>query len=202
MNKEVLKRFSWNRPLTCEIMSVMKSHRINVLGGSGSGTSTIGRLLATELQVPHFDSDYYFHKPSDPPFQEMRTPSERCDRLRNDLAASAGWILSGGLVGWDPCPELDFTLVVFLWVPTPIRIERLRKRERERFGARVSLGGDMNETHKNFLDWAAKYDEGDIEGKTLQRHEEHLRALRCPVIEFRGERDTADLLSAILKATA
>ncbi len=102
-----------------------------------------------------------------------------------DLSPTESWVLSGGVAGWDPYPQLEFTLVVLLWVPTPIRIERLRRRERERFGDRVLKGGDMHESHEAFIEWASKYDVGDIEGKTLARHEAYLATQTCSVLELR-----------------
>ena len=111
----------------------MKTHRINVLGASGSGASTVGRALSAALSVPYFDSDDYFHEPGDPPYGSPRSPQVRHSLVMADLDRAKSWVLSGGVAGWVPYPQLDFTLIVFLGVPTPIRIERLRRRERERF---------------------------------------------------------------------
>ena len=164
----------------------MRTHRISILGASGCGASTTGRLLSVELSVPYFDADDYFHAPSDPPFQKPHCPLERHAAITADLSSAKSWVLSGGVVGWERDPELEFTLIVFLWVPAPIRIERLRSRERERFGDRVLQGGDMYEAHEAFIDWASRYDKGDIDGKTLRRHEEYLAIQTCPVVELRG----------------
>lgn len=176
----------------------MTNSRVNFLGASGVGTSTVGRLLADALRITHFEADDYYHGPSDPPFQNLRSPEERCELLTRDLGKCDGWVLSGGIVGWEPLPVIDLTFVVFLWVPTHIRIERLRRRERERFGTRIDLGGDMHETHEEFIDWASKYDTGNIEGKTLDLHEEHLQSLNCPVLRLRGDLPANENLSSIL----
>jgi adenylate kinase family enzyme len=176
------------------------THRINILGASGSGASTIGRALAAALSVLHFDSDDYYHEATDPPFQNQRTPQERCRLITADLQRSASWILSGGIAGWDPYPQLDFTLMVFVWVPTPIRIERLRRRERERFGQRVLPPGDMHASHEAFIEWAARYDTGDVEGKTLPRHEAYLATQSCPVLQFREVLSASEITAAILNS--
>jgi shikimate kinase len=97
----------------------MAGIRITVVGASGSGTSTVGRALAAALSIQHFESDDYFHCSSDPPFQNPRQAEERCELIQRDLSALNSWILSGGgVVGWEPCPYLDLTGVVFLYVPT------------------------------------------------------------------------------------
>lgn len=178
----------------------MKKHRINVLGASGCGASTVGRALATALGVPFFDCDDYYHAASDPPFQNPRSPQERYALITADLDRTRSWVLSGGTAGWTPCPQLDFTLIVFLWAPTHVRIERLRRRERERFGKRVLEGGDMHETHEAFIEWASRYDQGDVEGKTLAQHEAYLAAQTCPVLEFRGAIPVGQITEQILTA--
>lgn len=161
-------------------------YRINILGASGSGASTVGRTVATALSIPHFDSDDYYHAPSDPPFQNQRPAAERYELMRRDLSPTASWVLSGGVAGWDPYPELDFTCVVFLHVPAEVRLQRLRQREQERFGERVLPGGDMYAAHEEFIHWASRYDIGDVDGKTLARHEAYLQEQTCSVLRFVG----------------
>lgn len=178
----------------------MKNHCINILGASGCGASTTGRALANALSVPHFDCDDYYHGVSDPPFQNPRSPQERHALITRDLCAEASWVLSGGIAGWEPYPPLDFTLIVFLWIPAEIRIERLRRREFERFGDRILEGGDMHEAHEEFITWAARYDANDVEGKTLARHEAYLAMQTCPVLELRELMSTERCVSAILIA--
>ncbi|MFL6605024.1 MAG: hypothetical protein ACJ8R9_27330 [Steroidobacteraceae bacterium] len=44
--------------------------RILITGASGSGTTTFGRALATEMDWAFFDADDYYWMPSDPPFRD------------------------------------------------------------------------------------------------------------------------------------
>lgn len=176
------------------------THRINVIGASGSGASTVGRSLAVALSVGYFDCDDYFHVPTDPPFQRQRTAAERHAAIMADLLTDESWVLGGGVAGWDPYPELQFTCIVFLYVPTSIRIPRLRERERLRFGDRIESGGDMNKTHEEFIAWASRYDVGDVEGKTLARHEAYLDTQTCPVVKLRGDDPLASLTADVLGA--
>ena len=176
----------------------MAAIRINVIGASGSGASTIGRSLASSLSLPHFDSDDYYHTPGDPPFQNPRPAKQRYALIRRDLSPADSWVLSGGVAGWIPYPELDFTCIVFLYVPASVRLDRLRQRERERFGSRILEGGDMHEMHEEFLHWASRYDVGDVDGKTLARHEAYLAAQSCPVLEFRGALTVSAITESVL----
>ncbi|MDX2198577.1 MAG: adenylate kinase [Phycisphaerae bacterium] len=180
----------------------MAPHRVNILGASGAGASSLGRALAEALRAPYFDCDDYYHEPSDPPFQRRATPESRHARLVGDLGRQASWVLAGGVAGWEPYPQLGITQFVFLWVPPAVRIERLRRREQGRFGARVLPGGDMHGQHEEFVAWAARYDAGDVEGKTLARHEAYLAQQNCPVLEIRGEVATEEALRRVLAALA
>jgi adenylate kinase family enzyme len=174
--------------------------RINVIGASGSGASALGQSVALALDIPYFDSDDYFHAPSDPPFQRQRPAEERYQLVCRDLRPDTSWVLAGGIGDLVPCPILNFTCIVFLYVPTTVRVERLRHRERMRFGHRIDEGGDMHDTHEKFLDWASRYDTGDIEGKTLARHEAYLTQQLCPVLKYCGVSSVSDVTISVLQS--
>lgn len=126
-------------------------HRIHILGASGSGTPTLGRALAHRLQCPHFDTNDYFRLPTNPPFPRQRERTERQQLLMNDVTAHDAWVVPGSLCGWGDVAIPRFELVVFLQISPDIRMERLRRREHERFGARLLPGGNMHEHSQAFL---------------------------------------------------
>ena len=147
-------------------------NRIHILGASGSGTTTLGRVLAERLQYSHFDTDDYFWLPTDPPYTHQRERSERAQLLMDDLTAQDAWVISGSLCGWGDVAIPRFELVVFLWVPPDMRMARLHRREHARFGTRILPGGDMYEVSQAFLTWAAAYDEGGLDIRSRRLHEE------------------------------
>lgn len=161
--------------------------RIHILGASGSGATTLGRALAKHLQYAHFNTDDYFWLPTNPPFTEKRDTTLCQQLLMDDLTAHDSWVLSGSLCGWGDVVISLFELVVFLWIPPKTRMERLRQRERERYGERIMPGGDMHETSQEFLDCAASYDEGGLDMRSQRRHEQWLGTLPCPIVCFEGE---------------
>jgi adenylate kinase family enzyme len=173
--------------------------RINVIGASGVGKTTLGRALAERLGVSHFDADAYYHLPTDPPFRKQRTPEDRCALLERDLNAVDSWVLSGGAGTWKPAPALRYTLHVFLWLPSELRIERLLRRERELYANRILPGGDMATDHAAFIAWTRGYDDGTAEGtNTLPCHEELLRSATCPVLRLSGPLTAEEALGRVL----
>ena len=179
----------------------MHTRRIHILGASGSGTTTLGRVLAGEMAVPHHDTDDYFWLPTDPPFTEKRPEADRLRLMTELFTPRAAWVLSGSLVGWgDPLIPL-FDLVVFLQTPAATRLARLRDREVLRYGqAAVGSGGTHHEATEGFLNWAAGYDGGGLEVRSLRRHEEWLAGLPCPAVRLDGSRPITELVASLLGA--
>jgi len=161
--------------------------RVHVVGASGSGTTTLGRALAGRLGCPFLDTDDYFWLPNEPPFQHIRERGERQARLGAALRVQPHWVLSGSLCGWGDVFIPLFDLVVFLWVPSDIRLARLRARERARYGDAIAPGATLHDRSEAFLAWAAGYDEGlDVPERCRRLHETWLAALPCPVLRIEG----------------
>lgn len=162
--------------------------RIHIVGASGSGTTSLAAELAGRYGHRHLDTDDFYWRRTDPPFREKRPPEERLASLRTTFQEAKRWVLSGSLCGWgDPLiPELE--LVVFLLVPTPVRLARLRAREIERYGRQaIAPGGALHEAHVEFLEWAGRYDTGDPEMRSRAMHEAWLAALPCSVVRLEGD---------------
>lgn len=141
--------------------------RLLISGGPGSGcTSTAGRV-SREMGIPLFDSDSFFHKPGDPPFQEQYSPEERRQRLGSALSKESTWIVSGSVATWG-LSLFKPTHGVWLNVPKRVRLQRLVKRQRNQFGPGIEIGGDMHDEHEAFIDWAAAYEERSGTGRNLE----------------------------------
>jgi adenylate kinase family enzyme len=157
--------------------------RILVTGASGTGTTTLGRALAADLDYGFFDADDYYWMPTDPPFQRKQDPPIRLQNLLRDLGTSSA-VAAGSIMDWGAELEDHLSLIVFLTVPTDIRIARLGERDMARFGR----------VNPVFLAWAAQYDEGRLDGRSLRRHERWLAMRRCPVLRIDGNTSTEDRL--------
>ena len=116
----------------------------------------------------------------------------------DDLTSHDSWVLSGSLCGWGDVAISLFELVVFLWIPSEIRMERLQRREHERHGERIMPGGDMYEKSQEFLDWAASYDDGDVDMRSKRRHEQWLSSLPCHIVCIEGEYSVEEQLAVLM----
>ena len=173
--------------------------RIHILGASGSGTTTLGAAVSSRLGIPHFDADDYYWLRTIPPYQEARPIAERVASLEFDLSAATKWILSGSCCGWGDfvVPSLD--LVIFMFIPPDIRLDRLRKREIKRYGKRaLEPGGAMAKQHAEFMDWASKYDHADKRMRSRALHEEWLSSLPCEVLRIEESMTTGSQVGTVV----
>jgi hypothetical protein len=159
--------------------------RALITGAAGSGTTTLAAALAERWGAVAIEADAFFWLPTDPPFKSKREPEHRRALFEQQLISHENAVVSGSVVGWG----LDglFDLVVFLYVEAAVRIRRLQLREDALFG-RVDPA---------FLQWAAQYDEGPAEGRSLAKHEAWLRTLNCPVIRLVGEKSVAQQVALV-----
>jgi adenylate kinase family enzyme len=171
--------------------------RILISGGPGSGCTSTADALGRQLGLPVFDSDSYFHKPSDPPFQEQYTPDERRVLLGAALKAERGWILSGSVATWG-LDLLEPTHGVFLDIPTEVRLHRLINRQRNQFGPRIDSGGDMQEEHESFMEWAAGYEERSGPGRNSATDRVFLEAHCGQVLVISEDQGMVEIVSRII----
>ena len=162
---------------------------IHIFGASGSGTSTLGRRIAEETGYRFMDTDDYFWLPTDPKYTEKRPKEERLRMMLEDIESNENVVLSGSLCGWGDSLIPHFTLAIRLYTDTDVRIARLRRREREKFGDRLNEGGDMYKIHEDFIEWASKYDCGEPTMRSRAMHDEWQKKLGCQIITLNGADD-------------
>ena len=170
---------------------------IHILGASGAGTSTLGQILEREYGYKWLDTDDYFWRPSDPPFKTSRPREERTRLLKIDIEKNTTCVITGSLCGWGDVFIPKFDLVVHIDTPTYIRLKRLENRECERFGERIRQGGDMYESHLNFIEWAKTYDTARADSRSRAMHTEWMGNLTCPKIIVDGTKSIVELVKKI-----
>ncbi len=99
------------------------------------------------------------------------------------LAPETGnWVFSGSALKWATPIEPFYDLIVFLQLKPLVRMQRLRRREAVRYGARLEPGGDMAGASAAFLAWAEAYDTAGLEQRSRIAHETWLATQTAPVL--------------------
>lgn len=168
------------------------------MGASCAGSTTLGQALAKQHGYPYFDTDFYFWEQTDPPFTVKRDRGERIAMLKQAIEPHDDHIIGGSLANWGDEWLTVFNLVVFLYLPPHIRIERLKARELERYGDVIFKDPKRMQAYQGFLEWATAYDTNAISGRTLQVHEHWLSKVKCPVLEIRGDTTVQQRIDLIL----
>ncbi|MBV8255587.1 MAG: hypothetical protein JO154_23535 [Chitinophaga sp.] len=173
--------------------------KLYIFGASGSGVTTLGQALGLYLDIPYFDSDNYFWEATVPPFTVKRDPTIRNSMISRELKAVPEWIFGGSALNWGADVFPPFDLVVFLWIPAEIRMQRIKEREHARYGDALVNDAAMQAKHADFLAWAADYDHNTgIANRTLQVHEAWLQQMTVPVLALRGDMSLEERMEQIM----
>jgi hypothetical protein len=144
------------------------------------------------------DSDTLFWLPTDPPFTTRRPVDERQALLHSSLPVAGRWVFSGSATNWGTPLEPCYDLIVFLRLDPLVRMARIKQREVERYGCRIEPGGEMAASSAEFLAWAASYDTGGLEHRSLASHEAWLSRQSAPVLRLDSEASPSQLVADIL----
>ena len=161
---------------------------IIIFGSSGTGKTTLGKLVAEKLDFPYFDiDDYIWRKDTDKPFTVMYTREEKIYRLMTDISKGTHFVMAGSMDSFNPPFVPLFDLAIHITASIDTRIARIHKREYEVYGERIMEGGDMYEGHCLFLDNSARY---DTDGSPcMSTHAQWANSLPCKVLRLNGDED-------------
>lgn len=159
---------------------------IHIFGASGSGTTTLAKKISKELGYEMMDTDDYYWMPTEPKFTLKRPVEERLELMIKDIDNSENVVISGSLTDWGDVLIPYFTLVIRIEMEQDLRIERLVKREKERYGSRIESGGDMYQQHINFVEWAKAYDNGGMDMRSRVKHDDWQKLLLCDILYLDG----------------
>ena len=159
---------------------------IHIFGASGSGTTTLGKRIATEFGFQFMDTDDYYWLPTSPPYTQKRPGAQRVALMIDKINHAENVVISGSLTDWGDALIPYFTLAIRVHTDTSLRLQRLKLREQKAFGARIEQGGDMYCNHLEFLDWASGYDTGDMSTRSKAKHDAWQELLCCERLDLDG----------------
>ena len=168
-----------------------KRHGIIVFGANGSGKSTLGRELARFLNFKYMDIEDYYFVDSEIPYTKVRSHEDCLNLLLTDIEKFKSFVLSAvtGDFGKDISSMYD--LAVFISAPIETRMERIEKREYEKYGERIRGEGDMYEQHLKFVNFARQ--------RNLSNIDKWAETLNCPIICVDGTKNYKKTVEDIVK---
>ena len=171
-----------------------------VIGGSGAGTTTLGRAVADRWSVPHADADDYFWLPTSPPYTDPRPQAERLALMTAVFAPRPAWVLSGSVTGWGDALREQVDAVVLVTLAPGVRMRRLQEREAGRHGGMVPASGSAGEEHRAFMAWARGYDDPHHQGRSHAQHEQWLAqaSVPLPVLQVDSAAPVGELVATVL----
>ncbi len=173
--------------------------KILIMGASSAGSTTLGKALSAHTGYPYFDSDDYFWVRSAVPYTVRRDREERIQMLTDDVTANPCHIVGGSLVSWGDQWLEHFDLVVFLYLPPEVRMQRLKDREYERYGDLIFTDPERIRLYAEFVAWAGSYDTVAHTGRSIKVHEEWLSRVTCPVLQIKGDTTVQERIERILE---
>ena len=102
------------------------------------------------------------------------------------------------MVSWGNEWETAFDLAIFIHLNDKKRIERLEKREIERYGDKLISDKKTQQDSKAFLEWAKQYENPNFDGRSLKIHNNWIKALDCHVMRIDGELDLNEKIENVL----
>jgi adenylate kinase family enzyme len=121
--------------------------RVSVVGNTGSGKTTLARILANRLGVPHVELDAIFHQPDWTPL-----PTDAFRKAVTDAVAGDGWVVDGNYSSvrdmvWDRADT-----VVWLDLPRHSVMRQVIARTVRRMITREELWNGNRERWRNLID--------------------------------------------------
>ena len=168
-------------------------------GYLGSGKTTLGKKLAEVLGYPFFDVDEFIWRFDTPElYTVMYSREEKISRLQDAIAPYDHFVMAGSMSSFHEYFDKYFAMMVLLYAEPDIRVERVKKREVQRFGDRVAEGGDMYESNLQFLDDNRRYEEDG--SPNLKEQREWMNSLSCIRLELDGTKSIDENILVVSKA--
>lgn len=166
---------------------------IQICGLNGCGKSTVGRALAKEMGFHFIDNEnlYFSRTDMNEPYTNAKSRDEVEKLLMREVHEHDHFVFAAvkGDYGKEIIPMYKY--VVLMEVPREIRLQRVRNRSFQKFGNRISEGGDLYEQEEFFFHM--------VESRHEDYVENWVQTLNCPVIKVDGTKPVEENIALIIK---
>ena len=172
--------------------------KIQIIGGSGTGKSTLAQYISEQEKIKWIDTDNYIWK--DDSFTENYSLDERVGMYQKDMGTYEEYVASGSIFAWCPEGFNNRDLLVFLSLDEEVRMERLRKREVERRSRFRQT--DAGEETNDFLEWCKTYFTAGDKSMigTYAEHVHQMEISKSPVLKLDASPGVEELYAQILNS--
>lgn len=161
-------------------------HGMIISGPSGSGKTTLGKYVADQMGIAFLDIDeYIWRQDTEIPYTVMYSKEEKIKNLMEAVQITKEFVMAGSMNSFHEYFDHLFLLAVYLTANAETRVNRVHEREQGKFGERILPGGDMYDTHQQFLDDVANYDY-DVASCNSSQHTLWLNQMICPILRLDG----------------
>jgi adenylate kinase family enzyme len=168
----------------------MKYHRIHILGGPGSGKTTLAARIAELQSLSHTDLDGLFWDNAAATYNTRRDAMQR-DQLLLQVAQQDRWVIEGVYHTWLSPSFERAEIIIILNPPVWLRHWRIVRRFlRRKLGLERCQKRETLKSLWNLLKWNHAF-----EGDNLKRARECLEVYGQKVHEFSGLDDALPALS-------
>lgn len=172
--------------------------KIQIIGGSGTGKTTLGKYIGEKEGLKWIDTDQYIWK--NDAFIEDYPIEERLEMYRRDMESCVGYVASGSIYSWCKNGFGDRDLLVFLYLDEDLRLKRLRAREVQR-QSQFSLD-EKGEMTNEFLEWCQTYliaTDKEMVG-TYAEHAHQMDISKSPVLKLDSSLSLEELHARIMES--
>lgn len=129
--------------------------KIQIIGGSGTGKSTLAKFISEQENIPWIDTDRCLL--TDDTFTENHPVEKRLELYLKDRQSADSYVVSGSVFSWCPEGFSDRDLFVFLTLDEAVRMKRLKKREKNRRNGKDMRLDEQGEPATDFIEWCKTY---------------------------------------------
>lgn len=166
---------------------------IQICGLNGCGKSTLGKALAEKTGFHFIDNEnLYFPRTSiNEPYQKPKSRKEVETNLLKEIQEHNNFIFTAVKGDYGENIVSMYKYVIAMNVPKEIRIQRIRERSFQKFGAEMLLGGILYQYEEDFFKMAELRQDNYVEN--------WLNTLKCPIIRIDGTKSIDENVEFVIK---